>query len=259
MTLSSSSSPTFDIERFISETKFSGYQQITLPSGRVIPGTDRSPVADLIYPSDLTGKSVLDVGCYYGYFLHDAIRRGATRAVGVEADPERFHIASTLAAQWEGKIDIHEGLLEDVELNGKFDVVLFLNVLHHVKDPVPVIRKLAGLCRGTLVVEFRQPHDSQFVMECFHRNRSRVEGSGRSLLRRGAHRLRMAVETRLVERVARDLPIVGVGSVEYHRSYFFSRQGFKNMFQVHNQLFRGIEFRPSKNRGQILAFCQCGD
>lgn len=56
MTLSSSSSPTSDIDRFISETKFSGYQQITLPGGRVIPGTDRSPVADLIYPSDLTGK-----------------------------------------------------------------------------------------------------------------------------------------------------------------------------------------------------------
>ncbi|HEX2609897.1 MAG TPA: methyltransferase domain-containing protein [Gemmatimonadales bacterium] len=259
MTLSSGVPATFDIERFIAETKFSGYQQITLPSGRIIPGTDRSPVADLIYPSDLTGKSVLDVGCYYGFFLHEAIRRGAQRAVGIEADAERFHIASTLAPLWEGKVRIHEGLLENVELDQKFDVVLFLNVLHHVKDPLEVIRKLADLCRGTLVVEFRQPHDSQFVMECFHRNRSRKASSGGSLVRRGAHRLRMAVETRLVERVARELPIVGVGSVEYHRSYFFSKQGFKNMFQVHNRLFRDIEFRPSKSRGQILAFCQCGE
>jgi 2-polyprenyl-3-methyl-5-hydroxy-6-metoxy-1,4-benzoquinol methylase len=258
MTLSSAGSATPDIERFISETNFSGYQQITLPGGRIIPGTDRSPVADRIFRDSLAGKSVLDVGCYYGYFLHEAIRRGATRAVGIEADPERFRIASTLARQWEGKIDIHEGLLEDVELDEKFDVVVFLNVLHHVKDPVPVIRKLAGLCRGTLVVEFRQPHDSQFVMECFHRN-PRTPAASRSLLSRGLHRLRLTVETRLVERLTRNLPIVGVGSAEYHRSYFFSPNGFTNMFQVHNRLFRSIEFRPSTTRGQVLAFCQCGE
>jgi 2-polyprenyl-3-methyl-5-hydroxy-6-metoxy-1,4-benzoquinol methylase len=256
MTLSSGTA-TLDIERFIRETNFSGYQQITLPSGRIIPGTDRSPVADLIFPAGLAGKSVLDVGCYYGYFLQEAIRRGATRAVGIEADPERFRIASTLATQWDGKIEIHEGLLEDVQLDEKFDVVVFLNVLHHVKDPVPVIRKLASLCRGTLVVEFRQPHDYQFIMECFHRN-PRTPTS-RSLLNRGLTRLRLAVETRLVERLTRNLPIVGVGSVEYHRSYFFSRKGFTNMFQVHNRLFRSIAFRPSNNRGQVLAFCQCGE
>src|SRR3954469_10395304 len=188
MTLSSASSATLDIERFISDTKFSGYQQITLPSGRVIPGTDRAPVADLIFPASLAGKSVLDVGCYYGYFLQEAIRRGATRAVGIEADPERFRISSTLASLWNGKIEIHEGLLEEVELNEKFDVVIFLNVLHHVKDPVPVIRKLASLCRGTLGVEFRQLHDPQFVMEGFHRNR-RTKSPGRSLLGRGVRRL----------------------------------------------------------------------
>jgi 2-polyprenyl-3-methyl-5-hydroxy-6-metoxy-1,4-benzoquinol methylase len=246
----------FDVARFIDETTFSGYQRITLPDGRVIPGVDRSPVADRIYPADLDGKSVLDVGCYYGFFLHEAIRRGAQRAVGIEADPERFRIASTLAQLWEGKIDIYEGLLEDVEIKEKFDVVLFLNVLHHVKDPVPVIRKLASLCRGTLIVEFRQPHDAQFVRECFHKD---ALGGRQSVLRRGTRRVRMALETRLVERVTRHLPLIGVGSVEYHRSYFFSRAGFRNMFQVHNRIFKGVEFRPSLTRGQALAFCDCSE
>jgi SAM-dependent methyltransferase len=256
MTASSSVSSAFDLERFISETKFSGYQQITLPNGRVIPGEDRSRAADLIFPRSLAGKSVLDVGCYYGYFLHEAIRRGASRAVGIEADPERYRIASTLAALWEGKIEIREGLLEEVQLNEQFDIVIFLNVLHHVKDPVPVIRKLASLCRGTLVVEFRQPHDPQFVEQCFHGGRG--SSSGRSLLSRGVRRLRLAVEGRMLERLTRNLPLVGVGSEEYHRSFFFTREGFRNMFQVHNQLFRNIEFRPSTKRGQVLAFCQCG-
>lgn len=247
-----------DIDRFINETEFSGYQQITLPTGRVIQGKDRSPVADLVYPTDLTGKSVLDVGCYYGFFLHDAIRRGARRAVGIEADPERFRIASTLAKLWAGKIEIHEGLLEDVELNEKFDVVLFLNVIHHVKDPVPVIRKLASLCRGILIVEFRQLHDPQFVLECFG-GQNGVRERPASLVGRVGRRIRTAVGGRLVEWLTKGLPLIGVGSVEYHRSYFFSQAGFKNMFQVHNEMFKSVEFRPSLTRGQVLAVCDCSE
>jgi SAM-dependent methyltransferase len=247
-----------DIDRFISETAFSGYQQLTLPTGRVIPGTDRAPVANLVYPADLTGKSVLDVGCYYGFFLHDAIRRGAKRAVGIEADPERFRIANALATLWDGKIDVFEGLLEDVELSEKFDVVLFLNVIHHVKDPLAVIRRLAGLCRGRLIVEFRQPHDPQFVQECYH-GQDRGKPQSRSRARRLARRLRTAIESRFMEWFTRQLPIIGVGSVAYHRSYFFSQAGFRNTFQVHNGIFRSVEFLPSLTRGQALAFCDCSE
>jgi SAM-dependent methyltransferase len=247
---------TLDIDRFIRETEFAGYQQITLPTGQVIPGTDRSPAADLVYPSDLTGKSVLDVGCNYGFFLHEAIRRGATRAVGVEANAASFGIASTLATLWSGKVEIREGLLEDLELNEKFDLVIFLNVIHHVKDPIPVVRKLASLCRGTLIIEFRQPHDEQFVQECFHKHKLPPAGR-RSLLQRIGRRLRMGLETRLMELATRRLPIIGVGSVEYHRSYFFSPRGFENTFQVHNRMFRRVEFRPSLTRGQVIAICDC--
>ena len=252
----SASSSTLDIDRFIGQTTFSGYQRITLPSGRVIPGTDRSPVADLVLGRDLTGKSVLDVGCYYGFFLHEAIRRGAAKAVGIEADAERFRIASTLATQWDGKITVHPGLLEEVELRERFDVVLFLNVIHHVKDPVAVMRRLAALCRGTLILEFRQPHDPQFIQQCFPGG---PDTNSRSFLSRATRRARTAVLTRLMERATRRFPIVGVGGVEYHRSYFFSPAGFRNMFQVHNRLFRSVRFRPSLTRGQILAVCECGE
>lgn len=247
-----------DIEAFIDGTEFSGYQRITLPDGRVIPGRDRSPTADLIFESDLTGKSVLDVGCFYGFFLHEALRRGARRAVGIEADPERFRIASILARQWGGSIEIREGVLEQVELDEEFDVVLFLNVLHHVRDPIEAMRKLATLCRSTLIVEFRQPHDPQFVQECFHGPLDPGEPKP-SFLRRLARRAALAVEAPIVELATRHLPIVGIGAVEYHRSYYFSRAGFRNAFMVHNRLFKSVEFRPSLTRGQALAFCDCSD
>lgn len=258
MTNKQAGAETLDIDRFIRETAFAGYQQITLPNGQVIPGTDRSPTAELVFPADLTGKSVLDVGCNYGFFLQEAIRRGARRAVGIEANPDSFRIASTLATLWEGKIEVHEGLLEEVNLKETFDLVIFLNVIHHVTDPVPVVKKLASLCRGTLILEFRQPHDPQFVQECFHKEKLPAAGR-RSLVRRIGHRIRMATETRLMELATKRLPIIGVGSVEYHRSYFFSPAGFRNMFQVHNRIFRSVEFRPSLTRGQALALCDCSE
>lgn len=243
-----------DLDRFLRSTTFSGYQRIPLPDGRVIPGTDRSPAADLVYGSDLGGRTVLDVGCYYGFFLHEAIRRGASRAVGIEADPERARIASTLAPLWGGKIEIHQATLEEAPLRERFDVVLLLNVLHHVRDPVAVMRRLASLCRGTVVVEFRQLHDPQFVRECFHPGAS--AGAARSLPARLLARSLQPVETRLMQWLAGRLPLVGVGPVEYHRSFFFSRAGFRNAFQVHNRLFESVEFRDSLTRGQALAFCR---
>jgi SAM-dependent methyltransferase len=245
-----------DVERFLRETRFAGYQRITLPTGQVIPGTDRLPMANLIYPADLAGRSVLDVGCNYGFFLHEAIRRGAGRAVGIEADPERFEIARTLGGFWGDKIGIHQGLVEDVDLDEQFDVVILLNVLHHVKDPIEVIRKVRSLCRGTLIVEFRQPHDPQFVGETFHGSASRRSRRG-PLIRRIVNRVESACTARLMEWATKRASIVGVGSVEYHRSYFFSQAAFRNIFQVHNAMFRDITFRPSLTRGQTIAFCDC--
>lgn len=249
-------SATPEIDLLIQEARPSDYQRITLPDGRVIPGQDRLPTANLIYPSDLTGKTVLDVGCHHGFFLHDAVRRGAMRAVGIEMDAERFRVGSILAPLWEGKVEIHHGLLEDVEIDEQFDMVLFLNVLHHVSDPVAVMRTLASLCRGTLVVEFRQPHDPQFVQESLH-PAAELPTPDSSFGKRAVRKARMGIEAPLMELISKRMPIIGVGNVAYHRSYFFSQAAFRNTFMVHNHIFKSIEFRPSVRRGQVLAFCEC--
>lgn len=247
-----------DIELLLEQASLTGYQRITLPNGHVIPGEDRLPTANLVYSPELRDKTILDVGCYYGFFLHEAIRRGAKKAMGIEMDPERFRIASMLAPLWDGKVEVREGMLEDVVIDEQFDIVLFLNVLHHVNDPVAVMKKLAGLCRGTLVVEFRQPHDPQFVQEGFH-GPTEIDSDGKtSISRRLARRARRGIEAPVMELISRRLPIVGVGAVEYHRSYFFSQAAFRNIFMVHNPIFKSIEFRPSVRRGQALAFCDCG-
>ena len=73
------------------------YQNVELPYGLSTGGRDRSAVVRKIYPEDMSGKSVLDIGCKYGYFSFEAERRGATRVFGGEADPNSLAKCELLA------------------------------------------------------------------------------------------------------------------------------------------------------------------
>jgi len=245
-----------EIEEFVRNTHFTGYQKITLPSGYVIPGNDRQPLANKIFPETLEGKSYLDAGCYYGFFLHEAIRRGASRVIGIEANRERARIARKLTSFWNEKIEILECLVEEVDCTEQFDFVTFLNVLHHVTDPMRVMKKLAGLCKGTLVVEFRNPRDNEFLIDCFL-SPGKTDFRPQSVIGKIGSGFRLRFEKLLMARAMKRIPLVGVASVEYHRSYFYSPAAFVNAFQVHGKLFRSVEFRRSLKDGRTLAFCDC--
>ena len=57
-----------------------------------VGGEDLKPTANCIFPNDLKGKSVLDIGCHYGYYCHEAKRRGAGKVLGVELNPPLYII-----------------------------------------------------------------------------------------------------------------------------------------------------------------------
>src|SRR5687768_9004386 len=49
-------------------------------------------------PSDLSGKSVLDIGCNAGYYAIEMKRRGAARVVGID-DDENYLAQARFAAE----------------------------------------------------------------------------------------------------------------------------------------------------------------
>jgi 2-polyprenyl-3-methyl-5-hydroxy-6-metoxy-1,4-benzoquinol methylase len=73
------------------------YQKIELPYGLATSGKDRSQTSDMIFADSIKGKSVLDIGCCLGYFCHEAIRRGASRVVGIDVDENRIRQARQIA------------------------------------------------------------------------------------------------------------------------------------------------------------------
>ena len=62
------------------------FHRIDLGDGVVTPGIDDSPrkLEGLRIPADLTGKTVLDIGAYDGFFSFAAERRGAARVLATD-------------------------------------------------------------------------------------------------------------------------------------------------------------------------------
>jgi tRNA (mo5U34)-methyltransferase len=88
-------------------------------------------------PADLSGKSVLDIGCNAGFYSLEMKRRGAARVLGIDSDPG-YLAQARFASEITGlDIELLEMDVYDVpRLREKFDVVIFMGVLYHLRHPL---------------------------------------------------------------------------------------------------------------------------
>jgi tRNA (mo5U34)-methyltransferase len=92
--------------------------------------------ADAI-PSDLTGQSVLDIGCNAGFYSMEMKRRGAARVLGLDSKKEYLRQARFAADVNALDIEFRHMSVYDIgALGERFDVVLFLGVLYHLRHPL---------------------------------------------------------------------------------------------------------------------------
>ncbi|RST29518.1 TIGR04290 family methyltransferase [Sphingomonas ginkgonis] len=91
-----------------------------------------------LLPADLTGKSVLDIGCNAGFYSFEMKRRGAARVLGIDHDP-RYLEQARFAAGVLGfdDVEFRPGEVWDVgALSERFDLVVFMGVLYHLRHPL---------------------------------------------------------------------------------------------------------------------------
>ncbi|MBI0535583.1 TIGR04290 family methyltransferase [Roseomonas sp. KE2513] len=88
-------------------------------------------------PADLTGKSVLDIGCNAGFYSMEMKRRGAARVLGIDSD-DRYLAQARLAAEVTGlEAEFRNLSVYDVgALGERFDLVIFMGVLYHLRHPL---------------------------------------------------------------------------------------------------------------------------
>ena len=117
------------------------FHQIDLGGGIVTPGHDNSAekLPRIGLPADLTGKTVLDIGAWDGFFSFEAERRGAQRVVAIDPNAcraplgpenpwsgqEGFKLARRVLGSSVEDVDIALDELSPERI-GRFDVILFM-------------------------------------------------------------------------------------------------------------------------------------
>jgi tRNA (mo5U34)-methyltransferase len=147
------------------------YHTQELAPGLVTPGMfDLRPYVDRYgIPGDLTGKRVLDVGTFEGFWAFELERRGAhvtaldvdriqqldwpprLRPAGNEVRGEGFALAKSALGSSVERVgcSIYDATPEAV--GGPFDLVFCGSVLIHLRDPMLALERMAGLCAGQLI------------------------------------------------------------------------------------------------------------
>jgi tRNA (mo5U34)-methyltransferase len=106
-----------------------------------------------VLPADLSGWSVLDVGCNAGFYSFEMKRRGAARVLGIDSEPLYLRQAQFAAAQFGANVEFREASVYDVgRLGGPFDLVMFMGVLYHLRHPLLALDLLRRFAVGRLLL-----------------------------------------------------------------------------------------------------------
>lgn len=160
-----------DLKQLVDAQPF-WFHSIDLGNGVVTKGLKtpevlRSDLEKLQLP-EMRGKTVLDIGAWDGFFSFEAERRGASRVVSLDHFVWAIDRDGT-GGEWPGKrpYDIaHEALGSRAEavcadfmevdwksIGAPFDVVFFMGVLYHLKNPLAGLERVYQATKGVSIIE----------------------------------------------------------------------------------------------------------
>jgi tRNA (mo5U34)-methyltransferase len=104
-------------------------------------------------PADLSGMTVLDIGCNGGFYSLEMKRRGADYVLGVDFD-DSYLSQARFAAEVSGlDIEFRNLSVYDVARIGqRFDIVIFMGVLYHLRHPLLALDLIREHVAGDMLV-----------------------------------------------------------------------------------------------------------
>lgn len=109
-------------------------------------------------PADLSGRTVLDIGCNAGFYSFELARRGA-RVTGIDYDPRYLRQARWAARRFgvEDRVEFRRmqvyDLARGVGGDERWDLVLFMGVLYHLRYPLLGLDIVARRVRRLMVFQ----------------------------------------------------------------------------------------------------------
>jgi tRNA (mo5U34)-methyltransferase len=166
-----------EIQRKVESVDF-WYHTRDVGGGIVTPGEKKCDDFDRLGLPDLRGRTVLDVGCWDGFYSFECEKRGASKVLATDHyvwnafGKQGFLTAREIldAGVDHKDIDPLDILPETV---GTWDIVLFLGVLYHLRDPLSVLERIARVTKHLLVVEshiVNLPMFNNIPMAAFYEN-----------------------------------------------------------------------------------------
>ena len=135
----------------------SWWHSIDLGNGVVTPGVHSFAELQGIYqslglPEDLSGKTLLDIGCWDGFYSFETERRGA-----IVTSIDCWHPGNYFAAHkaLNSKAKFYERSIYELGKDnlGSFDIVLFMGVLYHLRHPLLALENVCELTRDFAIIE----------------------------------------------------------------------------------------------------------
>lgn len=110
-------------------------------------------VIEHVFPQEMHGASVLDIGCNAGFYSLKLHQRGA-RVTGIDHDLRYLNQARFAADVLGADIEyLHTDVYELSELRRTFDYVLFMGVFYHLRYPLLALDRIAAVTAQRLVFQ----------------------------------------------------------------------------------------------------------
>ena len=146
------------------------YHKIMLPNGITTNGMFPIDKDKYQLPADLTGKRVLDVGAWDGYWTFECLKRGAKSVVAIDdfsdtlgclkpgsrKDWSNFDLCRDIFGYSQKRCKRLEMDVQDTHKLkglGMFDVVLFFGTFYHLRHPIEVLDTLVKMTRNSIHIE----------------------------------------------------------------------------------------------------------
>jgi len=100
---------------------------------------------------NFVGKSVLDLGCYYGFFTFRAEENMARKSVGYDIGG-LVNSCNRIARYKNSKSKFENKDLDTLSIKEKWDTILVMNVLHHLNAPLQVLNEVFKSANKSVVV-----------------------------------------------------------------------------------------------------------
>ncbi len=141
-----------EIEKWIHSQHW--YQRIQLSNGLETPGkVDCKQRLSFLDEAEISGRSVLDIGCNSGYYCLWAKKQGAAKVVGIDIDKDRLQQAKTLAQVEALEIEYHVKPIDEIAELGRFDTVFCFAVLTEITDLLASLQALTTVIGRKAFVE----------------------------------------------------------------------------------------------------------